>query len=154
MSTQCCLSQVITLTDWVTESQPQHQRQVDDSNPLTWQKDWLQLGEFRHSKLALSPESANQLCHCQIRCHCHCVSQFRYRRSPGPRPIPFVQTVQSLRFTTFVILRNTVEIIATTFPSHGTCRNFKNGIANRPKWSIAKSKHEVHYSLTAVRHQF
>ena len=30
-----------------------------------------------------------------------------------------------LRITTFVILQNAFEIIATTFTSHGTCRNLK-----------------------------
>ena len=57
-------------------------------------------------------------------------------RSP-PRPsrpidITFVQSnCSKLRNTTFVILQNPFKIIATTFASHGTCRNLKTEMINR-----------------------
>ena len=83
------------------------------------------------------------------------VSHFRYRQSPETSDISFVQTVQSLRFTTFVILRNPFEIIATTFASHGRCSNYKNGHAKRPNDESRRSQNtRFIYSLTAGRHQF
>ena len=96
------------------------------------------------ASLALSPPNA-----VSVR---FAVSHFRYRQSPETSDITFVQTVQSLRFTTFVILRNPFVIIATTFASHGISSNYKNGHSKRPneRWIAAKSKHEV-YLLTHSR---
>ena len=86
------------------------------------------------------------------RCHrCQSLSL-----SPEPRDITFVQIVQSLRFTTFVILRNPFVIIATTFASDGISSNYKNGHSKRPidESRSQKSRQNTRfiYSLTAGRH--
>ena len=70
--------------------------------------------------------------------------------------ITFVQIVQSLRFTTFVILRNPFVIIATTFASHGRSSNYKNGHSKRPidesRSQKSRQNTKFIYSLTAGRH--
>ena len=76
------------------------------------------------ASLALSPSNA-----VSVR---FAVSHFRYRQSPETSDKTFVQIVQSLLFTTFVILRNPFVIIATTFASHGRSSNYKNGHSKRP----------------------
>ena len=79
------------------------------------------------------------------------VSQFRYHQSPQTSDITFVQTVQSLIFTTFVILRNPFEIIATTFDSHGRCSSYKNGQTKRPNDELRSQNTIIFiYSLTAA----
>ena len=100
------------------------------------------------ASLALSPSNA-----VSVR---FAVSHFRYRQSPETSDITFVQIVQSLRFTTFVILRNPFVIIATTFASHGRSSNYKNGHSKRPidESRSQKSRQNTRfiYSLTAGRH--
>ena len=100
------------------------------------------------ASLALSPSNA-----VSVR---FTVSHFRYRQSPETSDITFVQIVQSLRFTTFVILRKPFVIIATTFASDGISSNYKNGHSKRPidESRSQKSRQNTRfiYSLTAGRH--
>ena len=102
------------------------------------------------ASLALSPSNAVTV---SVR---FAVSHFRYRQSPETSDITFVQIVQSLRFTTFVILRNPFVIIATTFASDGISSNYKNGHSKRPidESRSQKSRQNTRfiYSLTAGRH--
>ena len=72
-------------------------------------------------------QNTNKLCHCQCQICCQSPSQFRYlpARPRQTHRYHFRSNCSKLRNTTFVILQNPFEIIATTFASHGTCRNFK-----------------------------